>query len=181
MPRDYARPTNRKKSKKTVSHKPWRWFFTGVMVGMGLIVGGYLYVTTLGVQHSKTILAKLKPEVKTKHKPTFDYYSMLPQMKVPGDEEKTHHAKQPVVAGDVYYMIQVASFAQKKDAEKMKAELLLGGYNVSVNVFSKGATTWYRVMLGPYNRIATAQSDQRRLADGQIDTLLLTMHSSKKT
>ncbi len=183
MPRDYAKPTTMNKGKGATGKKPWRWFFTGMLLGMGLMVGGYLYVTMMGLQQSKTLLAKLNPEktAKPKRKPIFDYYSILPEMKVPGEDEhvtKTQTVKQHSESKD-YFMIQAASFSKKQEADRMKAELLLSGYTASIKLFHKGHADWYRVMLGPYNDASQARFDQKRLSDNKIDTLLITVHPLK--
>ncbi len=63
------------------------------------------------------------------------------------------------------YMVQVAAFKARQDAEHMKGMLILKGFNVTVVPIShqtKGI--WYRVIVGPYANRALAQKAQQTLA-----------------
>lgn len=69
------------------------------------------------------------------------------------------------VAARGTYLVQVASFKARQDAEHMKGNLILKGFNVNVvpiNHASKG--NWFRVMVGPYSNRALAQKAQMDLA-----------------
>ncbi len=48
------------------------------------------------------------------------------------------------------YSVQIASFGRKDDAEKMKASLILKGFNVNIAVVNQNGINWYRVVIGPY-------------------------------
>lgn len=48
------------------------------------------------------------------------------------------------------YLIQVASFKVKNEAERMKASLAIKGFPVSIAMINQQQITWYRVVLGPY-------------------------------
>ncbi len=63
------------------------------------------------------------------------------------------------------YLVQVAAFKARQDAEHMKGMLILKGFNVNVVPIShqtKGI--WYRVIVGPYANRALAQRAQESLA-----------------
>lgn len=63
------------------------------------------------------------------------------------------------------YLIQVAAFKARSDAEHMKGMLILKGFNVNVVPIShqtKGV--WYRVVVGPYANRVLAQKAQETLA-----------------
>lgn len=48
------------------------------------------------------------------------------------------------------YLVQVAAFNRKQDAEQIKAALVLTGYDVSLSPVLKNNVTWYRVIIGPF-------------------------------
>ncbi|ARB93655.1 SPOR domain-containing protein [Legionella longbeachae] len=72
-------------------------------------------------------------------------------------------ASVPVERGN--YLVQVASFKARQDAEHMKGALILKGFSVyiiPVSHPSKG--NWFRVVVGPYSNRGLAQQAQVNLA-----------------
>lgn len=70
----------------------------------------------------------------------------------------------PVTASAEHYTVQLAAFGNRSDAEKMKASFLLKGFNVSLVVFEKNHTQWYRVILGPFANRGEAEDAQHSVA-----------------
>ncbi|KTD54666.1 Sporulation domain-containing protein [Legionella santicrucis] len=71
----------------------------------------------------------------------------------------------PVSAGRGNYLVQVASFKARQDAEHMKGTLILKGFSVYIIPVShptKG--NWFRVVVGPYTNRVLAQQAQVNLA-----------------
>ncbi|HRD69990.1 MAG TPA: SPOR domain-containing protein [Legionella sp.] len=62
------------------------------------------------------------------------------------------------------YLIQVASFKTRQDAEHMKGLLILKGFNVTVVPVSQPGGNWFRVIIGPYPNRDLAQKAQVTLA-----------------
>lgn len=63
------------------------------------------------------------------------------------------------------FLVQVASFKARQDAEHMKGMLILKGFNVNVVPVSQPARgIWYRVVVGPYSNRVLAQKAQETLA-----------------
>ena len=60
----------------------------------------------------------------------------------------------------VAYTIQVAALRTQQDAERMKASLLLRGFQVNVSTIASNGITWYRVMVGPFASRAQAEETQ---------------------
>lgn len=58
------------------------------------------------------------------------------------------------------YMIQIASFNKRQDAEHLKASLVLRGFNVVISSIQRQAVTWYRVTIGPFNSRTDAEKAQ---------------------
>ncbi|KTD03592.1 SPOR domain-containing protein [Fluoribacter gormanii] len=66
------------------------------------------------------------------------------------------------------YLVQVASFKARRDAEQMKGTLILKGFSVYIIPVShptKG--NWFRVVVGPYSNRALAQQAQITLAKSE--------------
>lgn len=55
------------------------------------------------------------------------------------------------------YLIQVAAFSRRDDAEKLKASLLLKGYDVSIVAYKQPNAYWFRVIIGPYGSRTEAE------------------------
>lgn len=79
-------------------------------------------------------------------------------------EAKPVSAALPKVASKENFVVQVASFRTRQDAEKVKANLILRGYDVSVVAVNTAQGAWFRVLLGPYNNRLAAEKNLTNLA-----------------
>lgn len=81
--------------------------------------------------------------------PAFDFYTVLPNRKLDaGAADHSNSPSTPVVVHQ--FMLQVGSYQDDDDAEKLKARLLLLGLSPAVSSSPGG---WYRVELGPYGSV----------------------------
>jgi cell division protein FtsN len=72
------------------------------------------------------------------------------------------------VTGKGNFLVQVASFKARQDAEQMKGRLILKGFNVYIIPVShptKG--NWFRVVVGPFGNRGLAQQAQVNLAKNE--------------
>ena len=58
------------------------------------------------------------------------------------------------------YMIQIASFNKRQDAEHLKASLALRGFSVVISSVQRQTVLWYRVTIGPFNSRTDAEKAQ---------------------
>lgn len=65
------------------------------------------------------------------------------------------------------FLVQVASFKARKDAEQMKGILTLKGFDVSVVPVSHAKGNWFRVVIGPFANRQTAQQAQGSIAKSE--------------
>ena len=100
------------------------------------------------------------------NKPRFEFYKVLTDnVASPAPKITPKTANKPVVldlSKELYY-VQVGSFANAEDADKLKAKLALMGMEAAVQVASipdKGV--WHRVRLGPYK--GQSEANQAREA-----------------
>lgn len=84
----------------------------------------------------------------------------MPQTTVKVAEGKPTTSQQPKGA----YLVQVASFKARQDAEQMKGMLILKGFDVNVVPVTQAQGNWFRVVVGPYPNKALAQKAQMNLA-----------------
>lgn len=88
---------------------------------------------------------------------------LSPQQKPPVKVADTKPSA--TVAKSRTYLVQVASFKARPDAEHMKGMLILKGFNVTVVPVTQPARgTWFRVVVGPYANRLLAQKAQETLA-----------------
>jgi cell division protein FtsN len=111
-------------------------------------------------------------------KPRFDFYKILPGQEEPVSEKELRDRMkagrgQQEGPKDVYF-IQAGSFQNPADADNQKARLAILGFESSVepaNLPDKG--TWYRVRLGPYNKLDEINRIRQALAQNNIDASLV--------
>lgn len=70
----------------------------------------------------------------------------------------------PHTAKSLPFMIQVAALRTREDAERMKASLLLKGFEVNIHAFPNQGGTWFRIVMGPFASRIEAEQMQGVLA-----------------
>ena len=111
------------------------------------------------------------------HQPHYEFYTMLPNAEVAATLADPAHGATVVTQAKVkklltspikklnphHYMIQVASFHNYKDADPYKAKLLLSGDSPKIQKITINNKTSYRVIIGPYHSLASAEQNQERI------------------
>ncbi len=193
---------SRSNSRQAKSASPVKWLLLGIVLGGIAAAGIYFYQNHADFRHSIDQLLpqakhqthhKTKQVVKSKNPPApqFSFYTMLKNQKTVIHKQKSQptqsqstppitvaspqhqqlaHTETPKKTGSYY--LQVASFHKQQDADHVKAKLTLMGFNVNVAKFQAHNSTWYRVVIGPYQSKTLAQSDQKRLAGNKIKSFL---------
>ena len=62
------------------------------------------------------------------------------------------------------YLVQVASFKSRVEAERIKGSLVLKGFAVNVVTVNQQQTSWFRVIIGPYESRDQAEKAQVSIA-----------------
>jgi len=65
------------------------------------------------------------------------------------------------------YLVQIASFRSKQDAEHMKASLILKGFTVNIATINTQQINWYRVIIGPFASRTQAAKAQGAIAQSE--------------
>ena len=170
--------------------------FTGVVIGLGvsLAIAFYLNRTPVPFLTAKPKQAEKEagkapaiaglPQTATApanapEKPKFDFYKILPGAEEPVTERELRvrmragKGGQQDVSKDVYF-IQAGSFQNPADADNQKARLAILGFESSVepaNLPDKG--TWYRVRMGPYQKLDEINRIRQSLAQSGIEASLV--------
>lgn len=126
------------------------------------------------VQSSPRETPKPAPKV------TLDYHEVLPNFDEVLSEDDLLIDEEPVAGRsvekepDYEYVLQAGSYKSERDAESMKAKLLLSGFEpVIQRVTIRFKGTYYRVRLGPYQSKRKLHLDKKRLADQGINAMAL--------
>ena len=133
-----------------------------------------------------TSAAAVSAGVETPARASFDFYTVLPEIEhvIPeanvsdspqetAAEDTTQKQKDPATARS-FYMLQAASYDNRREAEHMKARLAIAGFEPSIQHISvQGQGDFFRVRVGPYPSMETMESAIRVLADMKIRALRL--------
>ncbi len=122
-----------------------------------------------------------KPVVKKTHKKNpdesaqqhYDFYTMLPKNDVETSEGSTREEPNSNDSSTKRYQLQLASFTKYEDADHLKAQLILQGYNASIQKHQREGVKRYRVTIGPFNNTKAATAEQQRLSKNNIKSLLV--------
>ena len=181
----------RRNSRNSAPKKVMPW---GPML-LSFAVGAFI-MFLLHIKDDPTIVAT--PEKKEIEKkvsknnngvePTFEFYTLLPEMEVVVETPKK--TQPPVVTlpttpttpttnndqsvDKVSYLLQVGSFRKASDADAYKAKLAFLGVESRVQTVTiDDKDTWHRVQIGPVIGRDKADALQKQLKQNSIDSLLM--------
>ncbi|MET4695832.1 SPOR domain-containing protein [Endozoicomonas lisbonensis] len=183
-------------ARKSSSGKPkvpgWLFLVTGF--ALGFFVASLINLTPSAID----VPVPQRPDGKASEQgsepnPVFDFYTLLPESEVVLPEPEvtplTRSAPQPAAQGKPAtttrtpapkpaehnrYLLQAGSFRSEKDAERLRANLILSGLTPRISkVNVAGGETWHRVQIGPFDDQGSLDNARRILAEQKIDSLLL--------
>lgn len=119
-----------------------------------------------------------KPARPEESKPRFDFYRILPGQEESVTGEQLRQAAQAqeksgAASADLYFL-QAGAFQNPADADNLKAKLALMGFEAGVEPTSladKGV--WYRVRVGPFEKIDEINRARSQLAQNGVDASLV--------
>ena len=139
---------------------------------VGLLIAGFAYGLFYIQQDSDSFNeAQTKPISKPKKKaekvipppPTDEEWEFIDEL-----ENKNVEVETEELADRGPYKMQCASFRNKADAERMKAQIAFAGFESQV-VESQGTTgLWHKVILGPFERKRDAEKTRHILRRNDI-------------
>lgn len=189
------RPVPRAKPAGSPTEVPlWRW---ALVLGVVGLFAYFLYSLSLTPEQDKPArltkplarqiiktTPKKAPKVVKRAKQTpaqhdiqYDFYTILPEAEfvIPDHEVKTRKREERVgkAKSGVQYSVQAGAFRKHKDADSLKAKLLMMGFSPKIEKAIIGSATWYRVKMGPYNQLASVDAIQSRLKSNKMDALVI--------
>jgi cell division protein FtsN len=147
------------------------WFYSPMLITNWLQTH---FNKTPAVEDSGVELAALP-------KPKFEFYTLLSQEKVqppkitpPPVVSTPHTVVAPTVATTVeinkhkkHYVLQLASFQRREDAEQMLAGLVIRGFEASIKTTTQQGSAWHRVVMGPFVSRLQAEKAQGTIAQSE--------------
>jgi cell division protein FtsN len=173
----------------------WVWMLFGL--GLGLIVAIGVYLRAPGGARTpesraaavaETALPRAIPTAAQAEEPQqqraategnrFEFYEILPQFEVvvpedDGPAAATATTRPRPAAAPGSFLLQAGSFSAAADADRLKANLALLGFESHVQRVTLEDDVFNRVRIGPIGDVDTAKRTQRQLRDAGIDTLLM--------
>lgn len=148
----------------------WVWFTTGFFSGgfLAFLAALWFLVPT---EHPAIESAKpvAEPEQKTEEM-QWDFFEIFPKSVVPIVEEYTETGEK-VSTEKSTWILQAGSFKSAKDADELRASLILMGLDVSISDVKVSGKTWHRVIVGPFETPLDRNRAQDKLAQAQIEAM----------
>jgi len=174
----------------------YMWLLAGLAIGLFLAFLVYLQKQPADDISLKQAVIKELEKVKTKNKaatahpkktprekePRFDFYTILPELEVfiPESEINNNAKENPHYEKNIankktthHYIIQVGSFRNNEDAERLKASLALLGLSSNVRSVSINQDSWHRVRLGPFKNIGRLKNALKTLKNNNIHAMTM--------
>ena len=204
MAKDYKNTPKRKK-KKSSSAPGWVWMLGGLLIG--LFVAFLVYLKDQPGQKGMTnkpapIIEKsrsaepgqeavaseqetsqqgtsLQDKTGQAQKPRFDFYNLLPEMEVLIPDQEIAAEREKISSGEqVIYDLQVGSFRQHEDADRLRAKLALMSFEshiqrVTITGNYNSDQTWFRVRVGPFKSAREMGKVRNRLRNQAMDPIVL--------
>jgi len=200
MPASYKtgksyKPRKRRKQKKTLP--AYLWLLAGLAIGLFIAFLVYLdkqppgqtsfpdavntELSKLRHKHKKTSKKPARPVAETaKKEPRYNFYTLLQGMEVliPESETRPPKTRNPATATPekpARYILQVGSFQNLDDAEKLKARLAFLGVEANIQHVTVNKQQWHRVRSGPYADTRQLYRNQKILQHHHISALLMAL------
>lgn len=167
--------TSNKNTHKS-SHIPgWIWLFIGTALGAFIMFLVHLSDPRESGQKSSTSKA---PNQSDNTDIQFDFYEILKNAKVDvgNVKPKSTETSGTTTKNDEHteYLLQVASFKSMKDAEQLRAELILLNLPAMTEVANiRNGEKWHRVIVGPYISHSKLASARSKLISNKFEALVL--------
>lgn len=191
MSRDYKNTGNNGKKKKPEQPRQALGilpFLTGLSLGLFVAFFVYLQEHKPSTDKHRTDTSSSAEKKTDKDnasstregiRPTFDFYTILKdtEVKVPEWEPIADNPDEPQASEQTRataYILQVGSFQQYDEADRVKARLALLGIQAEIQrVVINGQNVWFRVRVGPLSAGKQLQNTRTRLTENGMDSLLL--------
>ena len=172
--RDY-----KKGRRRNGSFSGWTGLAIGLVAGMAIAVA--VYVLDRSAQQAPPELppapaSTRESEAPAKPETRYDFYEMLPNFEVVVPEKEPDVRRdQPAaeVRKEGAYVLQVGSYRDFNEADRVRAQLALQGIESKVQRVSVDNDTWHRVRVGPITDLKELNRVRERLREAEMDVLVI--------
>lgn len=198
--RTTKRPRAKIRQSPGAKRNPWLWILSGALAGVLISSSIFMnfsfinqkfkskqqQVNNVSSSNNKEDHLDQKSTNAKNKAPTFEFYTVLSKMDAssstsPQIEQHTQKitetpiATRPVEAVKIptRYIVQVSAVNKMNDADELKAALTLEGFDARIEPIQKNNTTWYRIVIGPFNSEQQASNQQKLLAKQNISGSLI--------
>ena len=179
MSRDFAKrtPTTRNRRPSKSQAPAWLWFVMGAISGAFAMALAFTWSNS----HSNPAAQEIpKPSTNSESKtpkPRFDFYKLLQESEVivPATETIPQSEKTPDhTAPNTEYILQVGSFPNQAEADKLRAQLILMNLEARIEpVEIHKGEIWHRVVVGPFDTQEKLAAARASLVANQYSALVL--------
>ena len=168
------RKSNSRTAKKTQRKAPfWAWLIIGLC-----LMAFALFLNTISNDDKPQAhtIEPIQEETENDKKPEesqvrFDFYQILKGQEVEVDDKIIDNTPKQ---SNIIYWLQIASFKNPADADRMRAKLLLINLNASIEKrTNKDKQEWHRVMAGPFKSRSKLAKARSVLASNEINAIVI--------
>jgi cell division protein FtsN len=105
-----------------------------------------------------------------------DFYQLLKEQRVsvtPTPQDHSAGDRPTPITKGTRYILQAGSFSKKADAERLRATLLLEGFNATTEAVKVKGREYHRVYVGPFQIDRQLQRAKRALAELKLSPLVI--------
>ena len=156
----------------------WTGLALGLVAGLGIGLAIYMLDRPPGEADDEppAPASALESETPAEPETRYDFYEMLPNFEVVVPE-KDREVKRDAPAAEVEkegaYVLQVGSYRDFKEADRVRAQLALQGIESRVQRVSVDNDTWHRVRVGPITDLEELNRVRDRLREAEMDVLVI--------
>lgn len=169
MTQDFAKP-HKAEMQKPSNPPPWLLFMTGFTAGAFVTFLAMLWYFVAPVEPDSQASVNPVPEPNPPvEEMEWEFYEIFPKSVVPVEEYNEDGEK--VMLDQSAWILQVGSFRNPDDADELRAELILMGFDVVTKEIEVDGANWHRVIVGPFEAELDRNRAQDKLAQAQIGAI----------
>ncbi len=169
MPQDFAK---HKKAPPPSDGRQWVWFFTGTVTGASVMCLALLWYF-VEPSPPDPVPAAAPEQAQTSEEEEWDFYDLLSSAVVPiiGGYKKADEQPTRLVNEAQPWVLQVGSFKSPNDADRLRAELILTGMDVTTQRKQVNGEQWNQVLVGPFTATLALNQARDKLDNLGIESL----------